>query len=328
MEEGLARALETFAYRATHEVPDLQHAIAEVDPDALLIDITTVGAGAVAEAGQLPWAVSIPLFQHFSPDPSVPPAVTPVPFGIAPEPGLAAMNASRGEVGLAPLAGPEEIWRGPLHLCYTAPPFELELDFPPSFRFVGAGVWEPPAQPPDWLGQLEAPLVLVSVSSEMQCDAALIEIALEAFRDEDVVVAASTAAHDPARFDVPANAHVARWLPHGHLLAKATCTICHGGMGMTQKTLAAGVPACVVPFGRDQFAVGARVAAVGAGTCVSPDGLDAERLRNAVHEAIGMRAGARLIADAFSAAGGSAAAADALESQLVHPARHAEVTAR
>lgn len=65
----------------------------------------------------------------------------------------------------------------------------------------------------------------------MQCDAALVEIALEAFRDEDVVVAASTAAHDPAAFDVSANAHVARWLPHGHLLAKATCTIYHGGMG-------------------------------------------------------------------------------------------------
>ena len=66
---------------------------------------------------------------------------------------------------------------------------------------------------------------------------------------------------------MPANAHVERWLPHSALLARAACVICHGGMGITQKALAAGVPLCVVPFGRDQFEVAARVAAVGAGTC-------------------------------------------------------------
>src|SRR3981081_1767120 len=49
-EGGLAKAFETFAERTTHEVPDLRRAIAEVDPDGLLIDITTVGAAALAEA--------------------------------------------------------------------------------------------------------------------------------------------------------------------------------------------------------------------------------------------------------------------------------------
>nr|MDQ6811391.1 glycosyltransferase [Actinomycetota bacterium] len=49
-QEALAKALSTFARRAAHEVPDLRRAIAEVDPEALLIDITTIGAEAVAEA--------------------------------------------------------------------------------------------------------------------------------------------------------------------------------------------------------------------------------------------------------------------------------------
>jgi MGT family glycosyltransferase len=324
-EEGLGKALATFAERAAHEVPDLQHAIADVAPDALLIDITTVGAAAVAEAGALPWAQSVPLFQRFSPDPSVPSAVTPVPFGIAPEPGLAVINGPRTEVGLSPLTGREEMWRAPLHLYYTARPFELDLQFPPSFRLVGPGVWEPPAPEPGWLADPDAPLLLVSVSSELQSDAALIQTALDAFRDENVIVAASTVAHDPAGFDVPANAHVERWLPHNQLLANATCTICHGGMGMAQKTLAAGVPSCVVPFGRDQFEVAARVAAVGAGTCLTPDALDAQALRDAVNQAIDMRGGAEAIADAFARAGGAAAAASALESQLARVGTGAEV---
>jgi UDP:flavonoid glycosyltransferase YjiC (YdhE family) len=325
LEEALGRALETFAVRAVHEVPDLQRAIADVEPDALLVDIMTVGAAAVAEAGPLPWAHWMPLFQRFSPDPSIPSWVSRVPFAIAPEPGLAVMNGPRAALGLAPLAGPEEMWRAPLHLYYTAPPFELDLEFPSSFRFVGPGVWEPPAPEPDWLDGLEAPLILVGVSSEFQHDAALIQAALDAFGQERVVVAASTAAHDPATFDAPPNAHVARWLPHRQLLAKAACMICHGGMGIAQKTLAAGVPACVVPFGRDQFEVAARVAAVGAGTCLMPDALNADALRRAVGEAIGMRPGAQAIADALAQSGGAPAAAAALESQLALTIEGAEL---
>jgi len=87
-------------------------------------------------------------------------------------------------------------------------------------------------------------------------------------------------------------------------------------MGMAQKTLAAGVPACVVPFGRDQFAVGARVAELGAGTCVPPDALDPGSLRAAVHQAMTMRSGAQRVAEGFAHAGGARAAAEALEAQL------------
>jgi MGT family glycosyltransferase len=326
LEEGLGRALATFAERAVHEVPDLQHAIADAEPDGLLIDITTVGAAAVAEASSLPGAQSIPLFQRFSFDPSIPSEVTLVPFGIAPEPGLAVMNQPRAALGLSPLAGPEEMWRAPLHLYYTARPFELDLEFPPSFRFVGPGVWEAPAPEPEWLAELlDAPLILVSVSSEFQHDAALIQTAFDAFRGVNVVVAASTAAHDPDCFEVPDNARVERWLPHNRLLGKAVCTVCHGGMGIVQKTLAAGVPVCAVPFGRDQFEVGARVAAVGAGTCLPPDRLNPQALRDAVDQATDMRGGAQAIADAFARAGGSAAAASALESQLTNLVTAAEL---
>ena len=318
MGEALAKAFGTFTERAGHEVPDLRGAIADTDPDALLIDITTVGAAALADAAGLPWAQSIPLLQSFTPGAGAPPVFGLVPYCLAPDPGLEVLNAPRRDVGLASLTSPDEVWRAPLYLYYTAPPLEHpDLGFPPSFRFVGPGIWEPPAPTPSWLDELPDPLIIVSVSSEFQNDHALIDTALLALSDEPVGVAVSTAAHDPAAFAAPANARLERWLPHDALLRRAACVVCHGGMGITQKTLAAGVPLCVVPFGRDQFEVGARVAALGAGTCLTPDALSAEALRAAVEEAIAVRDGARTIADAFARTGGAAAAASALEGQLV-----------
>jgi MGT family glycosyltransferase len=324
MEEALSKAFGTFAERARHEVPDLRDAIADTSPDALLIDITTVGAAALADASGLPWAQSIPLFQSFTPGPGATPAFGLVPYCLAPEPGLEVLNAPRREVGLEPLTSPDEVWRAPLYLYYTAPPLEpADLGFPPSFRFVGPGLWEPPAPVPSWLDELPEPLVIVSASSEFQNDHALIETALLALADEPVGVAVSTAAHDPRAFAAPANARLERWLPHGALLPRAACVVCHGGMGITQKTLSAGVPLCIVPFGRDQFEVGARVAALGAGTCLPPDALTPKTLRAAIREARAASGGARRVAASLTQAGGARSAAEALEALLVQTANTA-----
>ncbi|HEX2103704.1 MAG TPA: glycosyltransferase [Solirubrobacteraceae bacterium] len=312
-EEGLARGLHTFGERAVHEVPDLQRAIAEVDPDVLLVDITTAGAAAAAEAASRPWARWIPFFVHYTLDPDVPVEVSHIPFALSPA-GMEVLNEPRRRLRLAPIGSEADVWRAPLHLYYTAEPFEVEgLVLPPSFRMVGPGIWEPPFDPPAWLEELDEPVVLVSVSSEYQLDDALVAIALEALRFEDACVVATTVAHDPGKFEVPANARVERWLPHGALLRKAACVVCHGGMGVTQKTLAAGVPVCAVPFGRDQMEVAARVEAVGAGTHLPPAHLDAPRLRAKVHEAIERKPGAQRVAAGFARAGGAAAAADAVE---------------
>lgn len=223
-QEGLARALATFAERAKHEVPDLEAAIADVNPDVVLVDITTVGAAAVAEAASLPWAQTIPLFQHFSfAGPST--DVSLVPFTIDPS-GIEVLNAPRRLLGLPPLAGAPDVWRAPVHLYYTAHPFESsDFDFPPSFRLVGPGIWEPPAEVPEWLDDLKRPLVLVSASSEFQRDDALIQTALQALGSEDVDVVITTAAHDPDRFEGAANAKITRWLPHGPFLRSCVCGV-------------------------------------------------------------------------------------------------------
>jgi MGT family glycosyltransferase len=315
-QEGLAQAYRTFAARARYEVVDLQKAISTVAPGAIIVDITTAGAAAVAELSGLPWARSIPLFQ-FSSFPGVDPSrVTMVPFGLDPA-GLEVLNEPRRTVGLAPLAGMDEAWRAPVHLYYTAEPLEGGHANPDSFRLVGPGLWEPATQVPAWLEELHGPVV-VSVSSEYQNDDALIATALQALRDLDATIVVTTSAHDPTRFDVPPNARVTRYLPHAAILGKASLVVCHGGMGITQKALAAGIPLAIVPFGRDQFDVAERVSAVEAGTVVMPWELSPASLREAVRGAQSMADGATRVATAFAHSGGAASAADALESLVPH----------
>jgi MGT family glycosyltransferase len=230
------------------------------------------------------------------------------------------VNAARREAGLEALANPahEVLVRAPLMLYLTAEPMEYPRpDWPESIRMVGPGSWEPPAVP-DWLDSEDRPVVLVTVSSEYQDDGKLIATALEALRDEPVRVVATTLGADPAGFSAPPNARVERFVPHGPIIDRAVCVICHGGMGITQKALARGVPVCVVPFGRDQLETARHVEVAGAGTRLPAQRLNAERLRAAVRHTIGQRPGAERMAAAFAAAGGAPAAADAFEALLGH----------
>lgn len=106
---------------------------------------------------------------------------------------------------------------------------------------------------------------------------------------------------------------IERWLLHLPIMQRAAAVVCHGDMGITQKALAARVPVCVVPFGRDQFEVAKLVGRSGCGTVVMPDQLNRDNLASAKGKAMTMRAGAERVAEGFRKAGGSPAAADAVE---------------
>ena len=211
--------------------------------------------------------------------------------------------------------------RAPLMLYMTAEPFEYpRLDWPPSVRMVGPGIWDPPAKAPEWLEKISRPLVLVTCSTEFQNDGKLVRAALEGLAGEDVEVVVTTAGVDPSTFVPPPNARVERFVPHRPVLERAACVVCHGGMGITQNALAAGVPVCVVPFGRDQFDVARHVEVAGAGTRLPASRLRPDRLRSKAREAMGKKDGAKRIASAFASAGGPKAATDALEKLLNDPA--------
>lgn len=328
---ALREGLRGFLDRAHHDGPDLLRAIENERPDALLVDINTWGAMAAAETAGLPWATWCP---YFLPLPSrdappfglgLPPArgplgrwrnnlLRPLLFGIynrlAPD-----QDAVRAKLGAPPLGDlTSAMVRAPLMLYLTAEPFEYpRSDWPASVRMVGPGIWDPPAETPNWLEDLKKPLVLVTCSTEFQNDGKLARTALEALADEDVSVVVTTAGVDPSEIAPPPNARVVKFLPHGPVLKRAACVVCHGGMGITQKALASGVPVCVVPFGRDQLDVARHVEVAGAGTRLPAARLSPDRLRAAVSEAMSKRAGAERVAAAFARAGGPPAAADELE---------------
>ena len=335
----LRRAADAFARRAPHDAIDLRDAITRLRPGALLVDVNAWGGLAAAEASGLPWAVwspyPLPLPSRDAPPfgPGLPPArgplgrardgaLRPVVWGSLERAYLPRVNAVRGEVGLAPLPDLAALYGAPrVLLAQTAEPFEYpRSDWPSNVRLVGPCAWDPPARAPVWLAEVDRPVVLVATSSEFQDDGRLVDVALEALADEDVHVVATVPAGDGvAGLAVPMNAHVVPFVPHGPVLDRAVCAITHGGMGVTQKALAHGVPVCAVPFGRDQFEVARRVEVAGAGTRLPAWRLNPARLRAAVHTAMARRDGARAVARAFEAAGGAPAAADHLEAAFRVP---------
>jgi MGT family glycosyltransferase len=330
---ALVSACDTFAKRARYEVPYLQAAIEAENPDLIWVDTNAWGAAAVAEASGVPWA-------HYMPHPHPGPARGVPVFGPGFAPSTsrlarlrdAAMtalkplafhsfmrshNLHRAALGLPTLNAIEDHYlAAPLLIQFSAEPFEYPREWPANVRLVGPALWEPPGPEPEWLAAEERPIILVTASTEFQDDAKLIGGALEAFADQPYAVIATSAAHDPGDFDVPTNARVERHLPHRQILRRAAAVISHGGMGTTQKALAAGVPVCVVPFIRDQFEVARRVEHCGGGTLLPARRLRPDRLRSAVEGAIACRKGAERVRDAFGRAGGAKAAASALEGLL------------
>jgi len=330
----LYRALNAFVERAQHEVLDLEQAVKAEESDLILVDVNSWGAQAYAEASGLAWAV-------FAPYPLPIPSKDAPPFGLGLKPMsgplgrlrdgallrlsllswnkvLPELNRVRATAGAPPLSSVVDVFgRAPLTLAYTAEPFEYpRSDWPLSVRLVGPSNWEPATQSPPWiqdLRHLKQPVVLVTTSTEYQGDDRLLQVALDALAEEPVTVIATSPARGSVGIRVPQNARVEAFVPHGPILEVAACVVCHGGMGITQKALSAGVPVCVVPFGRDQPEVARRVEVAQAGTRLPASRLNPTRLREAVRKAMTMRDGAARIARAFEATHAGLAAADAVE---------------
>ena len=345
--KSLASSVATFTARARFDAPDLRNAVAEIRPDLLLVDINAWGARIVAEDSGLPWAT----FSPYTP-PLQSRGTPPFGPGLAPMSGplgrardavvrrlvigavekimMPDMNRLRTELSggrLSPVPTADAFFRtAPLMLVTTSEPFEYpHPDWGPGIRMIGALAWEPPSAPPGWLATLPHPAVLVTTSSEYQADEHIVRTAFEGLAGEPFTVVATLPAAEAGSSGArsasmlegtaagQANARLEHFVSHGPVLERAAVAITHGGMGATQKALAHGVPVVVVPFGRDQHEVAARVVAAGAGVRLSRKDLTPEKLRAAVRTALARKDGAQRVAAGYAAAGGAAAGADALE---------------
>jgi UDP:flavonoid glycosyltransferase YjiC (YdhE family) len=325
------RAFAVWAERALLEVEDFGGALAAVGPDLAVVDTTTFGARAVAEREGLPWAESRPFLLE-----DTTPGFPPFGFGLRPMRGPAGRlrdrpfallsaifdrgarrptaNAGRRAAGLPSLRSAAEAhYRAPLTLYFTARPFEYPRPLPPGVLMVGAGIWDPPQDLPMEIPEDERPLALVTCSSEFQDDAAIAAAALEGMPGRWRLVL-TTAGVDPATLPERGGAVVERFLPHRPLLERASVVVCHGGMGITQKALAHGVPVCVVPWARDQLDVAAHLLEAEAGVKLRRRRLSPARLAAAAAAAETRAPGAARVKAGYEATGGDATAADALES--------------
>ena len=333
--EALLVAVRTFCDRAAFDGPDLQAALEVVEPDVLVVDINAWGALTAAEASGLPWVTfspyTPPLRSKDAPPfgPGLRPiggplgrlrdaVVRPLVLGVAEKAMRPRIDEVRAGFGLGPVASVDDFLRRcDLMLVTTAEPFEYaRSDWGDDVLLVGASAWEPPQAVPAWLDAVDRPVVLVTTSSERQDDAVLVRAALEALAGEPVFVVATMPAGLAAGLDVPANARVEEFVPHGPVLDRAAVAVTHGGMGATQKALVRGVPVVVVPFGRDQLEVARRAEVSGAGVRLPAKRLTPERLRDAVRDARGRTPAAQAVAAGFARAGGATTAADAIEQRL------------
>jgi MGT family glycosyltransferase len=334
----LKTTLGVLCRRAVIEVDDVCRAVAQVRPDALIVDANCWGAICMAEASGVAWLVFSPFTPYLRSR-----AAPPFGPGLRPLPGVAGtvrdaavrpfvsglfdrrvvprLNTIRAGLGVPAVKSVDGLMRrAPLLLAVGGEPFEYpHPDWGDAVHLIGACEFEPPpAAEAPWLAAIDRPVVLVSTSSLPQGDARLGRIALHALAGEPVHVVATFPAGVPPGLPATPHATVRRFADHGAVLDRAICAITHGGMGATVKALNRGVPVCAVPFARDQAEVARRVEVARCGTRLPARRLTAERLRAAVRETTTMAEGARRVAAGFAATGGVARGADLIERRLLH----------
>ena len=285
---------------------DLAPIVARWRPDVLVHDTWELAGPIAAAAAGIP-SVSHTLSPRFA-DATVAAAAAAV----------APLWESRG-LAPDPTAG---LYR---HLCLDITPPALQ---PPVARTQPRPVVRPlrPVPPapaggealPAWIaGRRSVPLVYMTLGTNTNTDLAMFRSVIAGLGDQDLDVQITVGPDgDPAALGpVPANVHVARYVPQALLLPHCAAVICHSGAGTVFNALALGLPLLLLPQGADQYVIAERAAAAGAGQVLHPADVSPEAVRAGVRALLttsGYRAGARRVQAAIAAMPGPEAAVAAI----------------
>jgi MGT family glycosyltransferase len=171
---------------------------------------------------------------------------------------------------------------------FTVPSFEYpRTDAPASLHFVGPlGATGSQAPLPDWWGDLDGSRPVIHVTQGTVANknyAQVIEPALEALADEDVLIAVTTGGRPLDTLPpLPANARAAEYLPYDDLLPRTAVFVTNGGYGGVQYALRYGVPIVTTGGKEDKPEVGARVAWSGSGLRLRTERPTAKALQRAI----------------------------------------------
>jgi len=156
---------------------------------------------------------------------------------------------------------------------------------PPTHRFVGPALWEPPVPFPRWWGELsrDRPMVYVTLGSSGQ--ASVLSAVAQALGTMDLTVVIATAGR--ARLSaLPPNARVADFLPGSQVARQASLVVCNGGSLTCYQALSAGVPVIGITSNLDQFLNMQAIERVGAGVSLRADRFRPAELLRVVRQAL------------------------------------------
>ncbi|WP_326836549.1 macrolide family glycosyltransferase [Amycolatopsis rhabdoformis] len=210
---------------------------------------------------------------------------------------------------LVPMAAPPV----PLTVVFVPPAFQLATEtFDETYRFVGptvgAGDWEPPSG--------DRPVLLVSLGTAFTDRPDVFRACAAAFAGTEWHVVMSIGRTDPALLgELPSNVEAFASVPQLGVLRHATAFVSHAGMNSIMEALALEVPLVTLPQVPEQALNARRVRELGLGEVLDSEALTPELVRGTVLRVAGdpaVRDRLAWLAKEITAAGGAAAAADAV----------------
>lgn len=292
---------------ARFTLPAVDRAIAEYQPDVVLVDQHALAGALAAHRHRLPWATLVTQSMELTRPLAALPRV---------DEWIRAQLASwcRDAAG----DGPADLLFSPdLVIAFTTTAVTGDQPFPDHFALVGpAALDRPGAFAWDRLDPARRK-VLISVGTLAT------GLAADFYQRAAAAVAplggtVQTIMVGPPELvpDLPGNVLMVPSVPMLALLPQLDAVISHGGMNTVCEALAHGLPLVIAPIRHDQPVVASQVARAGAGLRVSFSRVRPGQLREALVAVLddpSYRRAAERIAASFAAAGGAPAAAARLE---------------
>ncbi|WP_424628656.1 glycosyltransferase [Bradyrhizobium sp. SYSU BS000235] len=272
--------------------------IKRIPTDGLLTDTALFGSVLAAEAACIPCALLSPTIS-LRPLPGVPPIGSGLPapctpaeririeeansqFTIVMNKWLPMLNEARASLQLARCGHVLELFNRPARLLIAmSAAFDFPADsLPGNVRYIGplldTSDWSKPWAF-SWPHGSDRPRALVSFSTTNQDQADVVQRTVNAIGhiEMDAVVTLGPALKDTS-LRAPANVTFLPSAPHDLVMKEVTLVVTHGGHGTVSRALSHGLPLLVMPMGRDQGDIAARVEACGAGLVLEPTATEAD----------------------------------------------------
>jgi MGT family glycosyltransferase len=298
-------------------LPAVEKAVADYQPDVLVVDQHALAGALVAQRRRIPWATfATSTIELCAPFARLPKAAAWIRGH------LATLSA---EAGLAGGQAVDLRFSPYLVIVFSSGYLLGATGLPGHFALVGPALSGRPATasfPWDRLDPARRQ-VLVTVGTMADADAmSFYARAVEALRPLGDSVQAIVLAPPEALPGAPEHILPVERIPQLEVLPHMDAVVCHAGLNTVSETLSNAVPLVVAPLTRDQPINAANVVRVGAGIRAHFYRARPDQLRAAVMALLSdpaYRAAAAIVRDSFAAAGGAPEAAARLEQLAARP---------